>query len=97
MHKLVKIPFVVDKCSSYDSGYPPLDQLSKGWQSERFCIFPQILTFKFTEIWKLMKIQILIHHFKIPSRIEISLMNDGGVVSKLGAVINDIRIRYLFF
>jgi hypothetical protein len=44
-----------------------------------------------------MKIQILIHHFKIPSRIEICLLNDGGIVSKLGSILNNIRFRYLFF
>ena len=44
---------------------------AKGWQSERFCLFPQAIIFAFEHgQCRIQKIQILIHHFKIPSKLE---------------------------
>lgn len=44
---------------------------SKGWESKRFCEYPQTLIIQFTEIVNLKEVQILCHEFKIPSKIEL--------------------------
>lgn len=84
--RLEKIPVVFESCSSYDPSTNPIDIQNKGWQSERFCVFPQTICFKVKALWKLQKIQILLHHFKISSKIEIAIINDQNSLTKLGNV-----------
>ncbi|KAJ3230028.1 hypothetical protein HDU81_004821 [Chytriomyces hyalinus] len=70
--------FTIDTFSSADEGYPPSELVStntshplKGWQSERFCTYPQTIILKFTVgECRVRKIQILSHHFKIASKLE---------------------------
>ncbi|KAI8914250.1 hypothetical protein EDD86DRAFT_198858 [Gorgonomyces haynaldii] len=45
--------------------------MTSGWQSERFCQYPQQLVVQFNHLSRLSKIQILCHHYKIPTRIEL--------------------------
>lgn len=73
---LVKLPFSILAVSGYEENYPPeglIDQAyqSQGWQTERFCIFPQsiILAFNFGKC-RIRKIQLLINEFKIPKKID---------------------------
>lgn len=73
---LVKLPFSILAVSGYEENYPPeglidLSSQSQGWQTERFCIFPQsiILAFNFGKC-RIRKIQLLIHEFKIPRKID---------------------------
>lgn len=47
------------------------DKESKGWESARFCDFPQTIIIQFSEIVNLQEIQLLCHEFKIPQRIEL--------------------------
>ncbi|ORY36822.1 hypothetical protein BCR33DRAFT_789990 [Rhizoclosmatium globosum] len=70
---------VVELKKSYDEGFHPLELTagagtfspSKGWQSERFCIYPQYIILRFSVgECKVLKIQILSHHYKIASKLE---------------------------
>lgn len=90
MSKNAKIPFQLVSCSSYDIDYPPQDlqisnhgPLATGWQSERFCTYPQSLVFQLAT-HTITKIQFLIHHYKIPSRIDISYKDAQDVPHSLG-------------
>ena len=75
-----KIPFKVVKCSSYDDGYSPTEletnspsPHTKGWQSSRFCDFPQQIILDFRKVVPIRKIQILSHQSKIASKIELQI------------------------
>jgi hypothetical protein len=91
--KLQKIPFQIAKYSGYDKDFPASDLTienhslnATGWQSERFCLFPQLIEFKLLQgPWIVQKLQILVHHFKIPTRIDISFTSNDKV-QKLGFV-----------
>lgn len=74
---VVFIRFQVIYCSSEDDEYPA-EQLNsvtpntRGWQSVRFCPFPQELGFQFIDgEAHLTQIQILSHQSKISSKVEI--------------------------
>jgi centrosomal protein CEP104 len=78
MNGSAKVPFRVIKCSSYDDGYDHTQlettrptRHTKGWQSARFCEFPQTLVLDFRKTASIRKIQILSHQSKIASQIEI--------------------------
>lgn len=71
-----KIKFRILSCTSQDSQYPASELLtqspqSRGWQSSRYCEFPQEVTFQFMSPIRLKQLQILCHQSKIPSKIEI--------------------------
>jgi len=42
-----------------------------GWQSQRFCVYPQEIVIQFPTLVHLKQVQFLIHHCKIPARIEL--------------------------
>ena len=42
-----------------------------GWQSQRFCVYPQELVLQFPCLVHLKQVQFLVHQSKIPSRIEL--------------------------
>ncbi|KAH6577880.1 hypothetical protein BASA62_000640 [Batrachochytrium salamandrivorans] len=73
--------FKVLSSSGYDERHPPSELLvdkhtpmAIGWQSERFCLFPQELVLHLTAgVCRIRKIQLLAHHFKIPTRVEVHL------------------------
>ncbi|KAH6598662.1 hypothetical protein BASA50_003697 [Batrachochytrium salamandrivorans] len=79
--KIVKMDFKVLSSSGYDERHPPSELLvdkhtpmAIGWQSERFCLFPQELVLHLTAgVCRIRKIQLLAHHFKIPTRVEVHL------------------------
>ena len=103
---LEKVPFHVINTSSSDPSYPPTNlnlynsQLTGGWQSDRFCLFPQILELELTQPTQMKRVQILSHHFKIPTRIEIFIQNKDdykriGYVSLQSNDVNEFRAREL--
>lgn len=47
------------------------DNYCNGWESARFCEYPQTLVVQFKEAVSLQEIQLLCHEFKIPRRIEL--------------------------
>ncbi|XP_025081009.1 centrosomal protein of 104 kDa-like isoform X2 [Pomacea canaliculata] len=44
--------------------------LAQGWQSSRFCLYPQDIVVQLEEISRIRKIQILSHQYLIPTKIE---------------------------
>jgi centrosomal protein CEP104 len=109
---LQKIPFEVIACSGFDEDHPPeqlslATTLSPGWQSERFCLFPQalILAFKPGKI-RIQKLQILLHQYKIPKRIEFFIGQsleknysffETSLDSSVGLSLPDIEFKRLGF
>jgi hypothetical protein len=74
-----KYAFRVVSCTSNDEGCGAgnlealiPDKNTRGWSSERFCQYPQVITLQFArgEV-ELRKLQFLIHQFKIPKMIEL--------------------------
>ncbi|KAJ3070955.1 hypothetical protein HDU98_006027 [Podochytrium sp. JEL0797] len=73
-----RLPFEIHSSSSHEDGFAPqqlVDQgtnpQAKGWQSERFCIYPQHIVVRFSVgECRIQKIQVLSHHFKIATRLE---------------------------
>ncbi len=47
----------------------------KGWQTRKFCDFPQSLTLKFPQVVRLKTLQFLSHESKISSRVEIHIFD----------------------
>ncbi|KAJ3397902.1 hypothetical protein HDU92_000003 [Lobulomyces angularis] len=76
---LKKILFEINSCTGYHEDFSPNElltknhsPLAKGWQSERFCVFPQIIKINLTPGNCLIrKVQILSHHFKISTKIDL--------------------------
>ncbi|XP_064642037.1 centrosomal protein of 104 kDa-like isoform X2 [Lineus longissimus] len=70
-----KIPFRVIHVSGQDDVYKAVELNShspttRGWQSQRFCLYPQDLVIQLDERVRLRKIQLLSHQFLIPTKIE---------------------------
>jgi centrosomal protein CEP104 len=73
-----RLPFRVVHCTSCDEGFPPQElestgAPSKGWQSARFCTFPQEIILQFACEVELDQIQVLSHQFMIPAKIDVSI------------------------
>ncbi|KAJ3329688.1 hypothetical protein HDU76_007381, partial [Blyttiomyces sp. JEL0837] len=76
-----KLAFAIVAVSSYDEEFPPQNllvhhhnPLATGWQSERFCTYPQAIILRLTGgVCRLRKLQILSHHFKIATKVELFL------------------------
>ena len=74
-----KVPFKVVHVSSEDSDYPASElnvhnPRCRGWQSSRFCEFPQEIGLALDEQMcpvRLSQVQILSHQYKISQKIEI--------------------------
>lgn len=71
-----KVRFKIISCSSEDPQYPATELLQpspqgKGWQSARFCDYPQEIIIQFLAPVRLKQVQFLCHQCKIPSKIEL--------------------------
>lgn len=71
-----KLTFRIVDFSGEDPQYPVTELLtgspqSKGWQSQRFCDWPQYITMQFFSPVKLKQLQFLSHQCKISSKIEL--------------------------
>lgn len=71
-----KVKFRILSCSGEDPDYPVVELLtaspqSKGWQSSRFCDYPQEIILQFMSPIVIKQIQFLSHQCKIASRIEL--------------------------
>lgn len=71
-----KLPFRIIDFTGEDPQYPVTELLtsspqSKGWQSERFCDWPQHLILQFFSPVRLKQLQFLSHQAKISSKIEL--------------------------
>jgi len=70
-----KLPFEVIHVSGHDEGYSGKElevhsPTTRGWQSLRFCEYPQEIIFSLKEQCKITKIQVLSHQHNIGSKIE---------------------------
>lgn len=71
-----KVTFQVVYSSSSDDNHSEKElefhsPTSKGWQSSRFCLYPQELVLLLREPTRVRKLQILSHQFLIPSKVEV--------------------------
>ena len=71
-----RIKYRIIACTGEDPEYPFTELLtqspqSKGWQSPRFCDYPQEMTLQFNAPMNLKQIQFLSHQSKISSKIEL--------------------------
>jgi centrosomal protein CEP104 len=92
---ITTLNFKVFHCSSQDPSFPIGELVSPssrdqsellGWQSQRFCVYPQEVVLQFPTLVHLKQVQFLAHQSKIPSRIELfsyapDLEQRGGLVS----------------
>ena len=75
-----KLKFRVSEVTSQEEGYQVTELLNhtpftKGWQSSRFCDYPQEITFEFPSYVKIKLLEFLSHQYKISSKIEIHILN----------------------
>lgn len=75
-----KLKFRITEVTSQEEGYPVNELLnhspySKGWQSSRFCDYPQEIVVEFPNYVKVKQLQFLSHQYKITSKIEILIFN----------------------
>ena len=75
------LKFDVIRCTSCDRAFPATNlqtrsTLQQGWVSERFCDFPQRLVFKFQNIFRVHKLDIVSHETLIPSQVEVFVASD---------------------
>ena len=71
--KLSKLPYRIISYSSEDPQYPLsnlIQQNGKGWQSNRFCIYPQEILIQFNFPVNINQINVIINEKKIPTSIE---------------------------
>ncbi|XP_071840372.1 centrosomal protein of 104 kDa-like isoform X1 [Apostichopus japonicus] len=73
-----KLSFRVLHATSTDSGYSTKEleihnPLVKGWQSIKFCPYPQEIILKLPKKTRMKKLQLLAHQFLIPTKIEVYL------------------------
>ena len=76
----IKHSFKIIYCSGEDPKYPVTELLdptvnSKGWQSEKFCQYPQEIILQFAGTVYLSQLQFLSHQAKISSKIELFTFN----------------------
>lgn len=71
-----KLPFSIYSCSGEDPDYPARQLLlhapnARGWQTPRFCSYPQEIVLQLEQQSRLQQIQLLSHEYKIAQRVEI--------------------------
>ncbi|KAG0555358.1 hypothetical protein KC19_12G163700 [Ceratodon purpureus] len=70
-----QLPFNVVYCSGQDEDYPASELnngvLSRGWQSSRFCYYPQEIVLELQWPSRIINMQLLSHEFKIPTKVEV--------------------------
>lgn len=75
-----RLPFQVSSVSSQDPDYPAVELLAQhpdcqGWQSERYCSYPQEVELRLSAPSRLVQLQLLAHEHKIPEKIDIYVSN----------------------
>ncbi|BDA42164.1 Centrosomal protein of 104 kDa [Coccomyxa sp. Obi] len=78
-----KLGFTIISCSGEDADFPVSGLLSKdpqvkGWQTPRFCKWPQQVTLQLEGLAHVQQIQILSHEYKIASKVELYVGTQGG-------------------
>ncbi|BBN12831.1 centrosomal protein CEP104 [Marchantia polymorpha subsp. ruderalis] len=93
------LPFAVVTSSGQDEDYPA-SELNKGiqgrgWQSSRFCFYPQELTLELQRPSRIINMQLLCHEFKIPSKVEVFVSLTTPWIHNEKAVNQMKRLGYL--
>lgn len=75
-HANVRLKYKIIKCTSEDPDFPVAELLShsqhtRGWQTARYCEFPQEVWLKFENPVHLRQVQFLSHQSKIATKIEL--------------------------
>lgn len=75
-----KVPFKVVHASGADDGHSAKEleihsPTTKGWQTSRFCIYPQEIVLMLRDPMRIRKLQVLAHQFLIPTKIEVFIGN----------------------
>jgi centrosomal protein CEP104 len=93
MPNLSKIPFEIYESSGSDLDHPAQDLVNQkftpfqsGWKSPRFCEYPQHITIKVSPNYRLLKLQLLMHHYLIPTKIMLYAGKEENKLEKLGYV-----------
>lgn len=79
------LPFRVFHATSSDSSHPAQilasadDYEENGWQSQRFCTYPQEIIVQFEAPVQITQMQLLCHEIKIPRQIELFAYMPGTV------------------
>ncbi|ETW10519.1 hypothetical protein H310_00803 [Aphanomyces invadans] len=94
----LRIPYLVTTASSEDDMSPALQlqvrdtASSQGWQSAKLCEYPQVLVLMVNHgtPMRIATMQVLVHHTKIPTRIDVSIAETApSKLRKLGYVLCD--------
>jgi len=97
----VKLKYRVIYCSGEDPEYPVTELLdptpnSRGWQSQKFCEYPQEIIVQFSGIVRLKQLQFLSHQSKIASKIELfTFVPDGSQALSSQIPLHDIQFKRL--
>ena len=95
-----KLPFEVIHTSGSDDEHPGKElevqgPASKGWQSARFCVYPQEIILSLNVLCKVVKLQILSHQYNITSKVEFYIANPGLKGSSSLNGLNFQRLGYV--
>jgi len=80
---VVKLKYRIIYCSGEEPEYPVTELLdptpnSRGWQSPKFCEYPQEIIVQFPSVVRLKQLQFLSHQSKIASKIELFTFLPNG-------------------
>ena len=97
-----QLPFRIVYCSGEDEDHPASELLKqgshcKGWESARFCEFPQIVIVQFMGIIALKQIQFLSHQAKIATKIELFTYAPSGKELPGPEMLQQLKFKRLGF
>lgn len=98
---LYKLKFRVIYCSGEDPEFPVTELLenspqSRGWQSPKFCEYPQEIIIQFSNPSRLRQIQFLSHQSKIASKIELFTFIPSGEQAMSSQIpLNEVKFNRL--
>ena len=96
-----KLKYRIIYCSGEDQDYPVTELLdassaSRGWQSQKFCDFPQEIIVQFPQMVQLKQLQFLSHQSKIASKIELfTFLPSGSQAMSSQIPLNEIEFNRL--
>ena len=95
-----KLKYRIISCTSEDPEFPANELLtpspqSRGWQSMRFCDYPQEMTLQFMGPIRLRQIQFLSHQAKIASKIDLFVYSQEGGDAEPSPEIKYRKLGYL--
>ena len=96
-----KLKYRIIYCSGEDQDCPVTELLdpssnSRGWQSQKFCDYPQEIIVQFPQLVKLKQLQFLSHQSKIASKIELFTFLPSGQQALTNQIpLNEIEFKRL--